>query len=111
MPYPPTYFSKFRIDLAVAQDVAENCKGIEIDREVFSQLAEEQMQMLEQDGFTRENWRSEMQDIPVGLRDRPRTEFYMKWGVSKSDAQSYCNAGQMEMLRGSSIGTLLMNTE
>ena len=111
LPYPPTYFSIFRVDLSVALDVAKNCQNIDIDREKYEELSEEQMRMLERDGFSPENWRSEMKDVPAGLRDRPRVEFYMKWGVEAGDPQSYCHAGKMEISNRTTIGSLLVLTQ
>lgn len=110
LPYPPTYFSEFRVDLTVALDVAEHCNTLEIDPETYDTLAEEQFQRLEEDGFSREHWRSEMKDIPVGLRDRPRLEFYFKWGARSEDPDSYCRAGRYEIENGTRIGSLLRAT-
>ena len=97
LPYPPTYFSMFQVDLMVSKDVAKNCAAVEIDTKRFRELAKEQLLMIERDGFSRDNWRSEMQDIPIGLRDRPKVEFYMKWGVRPGRPESFCEAAQMEM--------------
>ena len=107
LPYPPTYFSMFRVDLMVAKDVAQNCPTVEIDRERYLELAEEQMQMIERDGFSRDNWQSEMKDIPVGLKDRPNVEFYMKWGIRRDRPESFCEAARMEQINRTRIGSLL----
>ncbi len=111
LPNPPTYFSVFRVNLSVAQDVAKNCDKIEIDKQNFSAMAEDQFVRLERDGFTRENWRSEMKEIPKGLRERPNVEFYMKWAIKKNDQASYCAAGEMEIKNRSMIGKLLKKAE
>jgi hypothetical protein len=107
LPYPPTYFSEYRVSLTVALDVAENCNSLEIDDSYYHKSAVEQFEKIEADGFTRENWRNEMKDIPVGLKDRPKVEFYFKWGVSTGGEDSYCLAGEEEIAAASAIGKFL----
>lgn len=107
LPYPPTYYSEYRVSLTVALDVAENCNSLEIDDSYYHKSAVEQFEKIEADGFTRENWRNEMKDIPVGLKDRPKVEFYFKWGVSTGDEDSYCLAGEEEIAAASAIGKFL----
>ncbi len=108
LPYPPTYFSEFRVWGSVAVLVAENCPELSFDREEYDRLTEEYFQRLEEDGFTRQNWPNEMREIPRGIADRPKVEFFMAYGIrSDKNVEEFCLAGRIEMRKGTLVGQLL----
>ncbi|UWQ80513.1 hypothetical protein K3725_05780 [Leisingera sp. S132] len=108
LPYPPYEFSLYLSWGQIAVDVAKHCKTLAIDKEQYRVLEEENFQLLEREGFSRGNWRNEMEEVPVGIRDQVNFEFYFAYGIRTGTLESeWCHAGRQAMKKNKYLDQLL----
>jgi len=90
--YAPTAFSEFFVWANLAMFVDETCDQIEIDQGIWAERYSDAIQSLEEAGIAPGNWQTETKGIPPGIADRPRGEFFFKYGARPEDVVSVCMA-------------------